>query len=89
MIKKFKTILFSLLPIIAFVLIMHLFVAKIETEVFLNFFIGCVILIVGQVVFLTGIEKSIEPMGQFVGSSAQTNKRFYIFIIFGIIFGIK
>lgn len=88
MIKKFKTILFSILPIVAFVLMVHLFVEKIETEVFLNFFIGAGILIIGQVVFLTGIEKSIEPMGQFVGNSVSTSKRFFVYVVFGLVFGV-
>lgn len=88
MIKKLKTIGLSLLPIFAFVLIMHFFVQKIETEVFVNFFIGSFILILGQVVFLTGIEKSIEPMGEFIGNSVSNNKRFYVYIIFAIVFGI-
>ena len=88
MIKKFKTILFSLLPIIAFVLVMHLFVQKIDTNTFVNFFIGCGILIVGQVIFLIGIEKSIEPMGEFVGGSVQSNNHFFVYIIFGLVFGI-
>lgn len=88
MIKKLKTISLSLLPIFVFVLIIHFFVEKIETEVFVNFFIGSAILIVGQVVFLTGVEKSIEPMGEFIGNSVSSNKRFYIYIIFGIVFGI-
>ena len=88
MIKKLKTITLSLLPIVAFVLIMHFFVQKIETEVFWNFFIGIAILILGQVVFLTGIENSIEPMGEFVGNSVSSNNRFFIYIIFGLVFGI-
>ena len=88
MIKKLKTIGLSLLPIFAFVLIMHFFVQKIETEVFVNFFIGSFILIIGQVVFLTGIENSIEPMGEFIGNSVSSNSRFYVYIIFAIIFGI-
>lgn len=88
MIKKLKTIGLSLLPIFAFVLIMHFFVQRIETEVFVNFFIGCGILIIGQVVFLTGIENSIEPMGEFIGNSVNNNRRFYVYVIFAIVFGI-
>lgn len=88
MIKKLKSSLFSIIPIIAFVLVMHLFVQKIETEVFLNFFIGIGLLIVGQAIFLTGIDKSIEPMGQYVGSSVSSNKRFIVYVIFGFVFGV-
>ena len=88
MIKKLKTISLSLLPIFAFVLIIHFFVEKIETEVFWNFFIGSLIVIIGQAVFLIGIEKSIEPMGEFIGNSTTTNKRFYVYIIFGVVFGV-
>lgn len=86
--KKLKTILFSVMPIVAFVLIMHLFVAKIQTEVFLHFFIGTAILILGEVVFLTGIENSIEPMGEFVGDSVSNNNRFIVYVIFGLVFGV-
>lgn len=88
MINKLKTALFSILPIIAFVLLIHLFVGKVDTNVLLCFLIGSVILIVGQAVFLTGIENSIEPMGEFVGGAVSTNKRFYIFLIFGLVFGL-
>lgn len=88
MIKKLKTATFSILPIVAFVLIIHFFVGSVNTGVLVNFLIGSVILIIGQSVFLTGIENSIEPMGEFVGGSVSTNKRFYIFIIFGLIFGV-
>lgn len=88
MIKKLKTAAFSILPIVAFVLIYHFFVHRFSTEVLLSFIVGAVVLILGQSVFLVGIEKSIEPMGEYVGSSVQSNKRFYVYIIFGIIFGV-
>lgn len=88
MIKKLKTALFSILPIVAFVLIYHFFVHKFSTEVLLSFVVGAAILILGQAVFLVGIERSIEPMGEFVGSSVQSNKRFYVYILFGLFFGI-
>ena len=88
MIKKLKTISLSLLPIFIFVLGIHFFVEQLETEVFWNFFIGGAILIVGQTIFLTGIEKSIEPMGEYIGNSVSSNKRFYIYVIFGIVFGV-
>ena len=88
MIKKLKTASFSILPIVAFVLVYHLFVHRFSTEVLLSFIVGAGILILGQSVFLIGIERSIEPMGEFVGSSVQSNKRFYIYILFGLFFGI-
>lgn len=88
MIKKLKTAAFSILPIIAFVLLIHFFVGKISTNILVTFLIGAVVLILGQAVFMVGIENSIEPMGGFVGGSVSTNKRFYIFIIFGLVFGV-
>lgn len=88
MIKKLKTAAFSILPIVAFVLVYHLFVHRFSTEVLLSFVVGAAVLILGQSVFLVGIEKSIEPMGEYVGSSVQSNQRFYIYIIFGIVFGV-
>ena len=37
---------------------------------------------------MVGIEKSIEPMGEYVGNSVQSNKSFYVYIIFGLVFGV-
>lgn len=88
MLQRLKSIFISVLPLIGFVLLVHFTMYRFSSALLLNFFIGCAILIVGQVIFLTGIDNSIVPMGQFVGNSVTDQRKFYIFVIFGFIFGI-
>ena len=88
MLKKLKTICFSILPIVVFVLLMHFFVYRFNVDTLFNFLIGACLLIVGQVIFLTGLDNSIVPMGEYVGNSVDNKQKFYIYIIFGLVFGI-
>ena len=87
MLKNLKTALISILPIVAFVLMVHCFFYRFESSLIVNFVIGAGILIVGLSLFLFGLEKSIVPMGEFVGNSVNGNKRFYIYIIFALVYG--
>ncbi len=88
MLQKLKSAGLSVLPLVGFVLLVHFTMYKFSSSLLINFFIGCAVLIVGQVIFLTGIDNSIVPMGQFVGNSVTDQKKFYIFVIFGFIFGV-
>lgn len=88
MLQKLKSAGLSVLPLIGFVLLVHFTMYKFSSSILISFFIGCAILIVGEVIFLTGIDNSIVPMGQFVGNSVTDQKKFYIFVIFGFIFGV-
>ena len=88
MLQKLKAVSLSVLPIVAVVMLIHFTMYEFTSATILNFMIGLVLLILGQVVFLTGLDISIVPMGEFVGNSVNDKKRFYIYIIFGLIFGI-
>ena len=88
MLQKLKSTTLSILPLIGFVLLVHFTMYKFSNTLLINFLLGCAILIVGQVIFLTGIDNSIVPMGQYVGNSVTDQKKFYIFVIFGFIFGV-
>ena len=88
MLQKLKSATFSVLPIILVVLLIHFTMYRFSGATILNFIIGLALLIVGQSVFLTGIDISVVPMGEYVGNSVSDKKQFYVFIIFGLIFGI-
>lgn len=88
MLKRIKQLSLSILPIVAFVLILHFGVQRFDNSVLINFLVGTVIFVIGQAIFLTGLDSSIVPMGEYVGNSACDQKRFYIYIIFAVVFGI-
>ena len=88
LIQRLYPPLFAIVPIVVFVLVVHFFFYKFEISTLLNFLISAVIFIVGQVVFLYGIDTSIVKMGEFVGNSSNRLSKFFIVIIFGFIFGL-
>jgi len=86
--RKFKEVGLSLLPILAIVLIIHIFFYQFSADLLLRFILACIIIAVGEVLFLTGIENSIMPMGELVGSSSGKLKNILILIFFAFIFGL-
>jgi hypothetical protein len=72
---KFKEVLSSVLPIAAFVIILHFTLIPLPTYLFIRFLIGAVFIIVGLSIFLLGVELGITPLGNYVGSSlSKSNK---------------
>ena len=88
MLQKLKSATLSILPIVAVVLIIHFTMYSFTAVTIFNFLIGLVVMILGQSVFLMGLDISIVPMGEYVGNSVNDKKRFYVYIVFGLVFGI-
>ena len=68
LLKKFRNIFLALVPIMVIVLIIHLFFYKIEGEILLKIFIAVAIICIGDVLFLTGVDSTIMPMGELMVS---------------------
>lgn len=88
MFQKIKSVAFSMMPIVLVVLLIHLTMYKFSSTTIINFLVGLILVVLGQAVFLTGLDISVVPMGEFVGNSVNDKKRFYVYIVFGIVFGI-
>ena len=86
--KKFKEAILCMSPIMIVVMFLMLFIPGIKIELFIRFIISTLLIAVGEVFFLTGIENSIMPMGELVGNSASTLKHTFILIFFSFIFGL-
>jgi len=86
--KKFRETFLALLPILAIVLFVHIFFYKFDTKVLLSFIIAIVLVSIGEVWFLTGIDSTIMPMGELMIGSVNKASKFVIFVIFAMAFGI-
>lgn len=90
---KFKEISIAILPIIAIVGLLDLILFLVpgsqpmETSLLISFFIGTVLVVIGQVFFLVGIDKSIMTMGEMVGGTVIKFKNILLVLGFGFIFG--
>lgn len=85
--KKLKEVLISVLPIVAIVLLLHFFVVKFDTTLLIHFFIATVLLVVGEVFFLTGVDSTIMPMGQMVGANSNKVSNLALFLFYAFLFG--
>lgn len=85
--KKFRDMLFALLPIMVIVLFVHLFFYKFELITLIKFFASILLVCVGEVFLLTGIDSTIMPMGNLMVESLNKATKLVVFVIFAVIFG--
>ncbi len=85
---KLKEVGLSLLPIVLVVLFIHFGFAHFETSLLLKFIGAVLIIVLGEVLFLTGVDGSVMQMGELVGSSVQKFSKITIVLFFAFIFGL-
>ena len=72
--EKLKETAVSVLPVMAIVLVLGIFVVPMDKIILTRFVIGGLFLILGLTIFLLGVDLGIQPMGERCGS-ALTKKR--------------
>jgi hypothetical protein len=84
---KFKEVLSSVLPIAAFVVILHFTLVPLPAYLFVRFLIGTAFIIIGLSIFLLGIELGITPLGNYVGSSLSKSNKLIILVVITVVVG--
>jgi len=84
---KFKEVLFSVLPITLIVLILNFTLTPLDTPLLIRFIIGAVLIIIGLSVFLFGIDVSVTPVGNALGSTVAKSNRLWIVAVVGLVSG--
>ncbi len=84
--EKFRESLYSVLPVILLVLLLHWTVAPIP-ELLCRFLIGGLLLILGLSVFLLGTEIGMVPIGQKAGAALTSRKNLPLLIGMGFVIG--
>ena len=85
--EKFVETLKAVFPIIAIVLLLCFTIAPISPSIVMAFLIGGVLLIVGMLLFSIGVDLSMTPMGERVGTTMTKSKKLSIVILVGFIMG--
>lgn len=83
---RLKSISFAFIPVIILTIIMF-FVGEGSTSLLVKFGVGIIMVIIGEVLFLQGVDSSIMNMGEIVGNASNKITKFFIMLIFGLIFG--
>ncbi|NLW65192.1 MAG: DUF1538 family protein, partial [Clostridiales bacterium] len=85
--EKLKEAVLSVVPIIIIVLILNFTISPLDTASLLKFLIGALLIILGLLLFLIGVEICITPIGQLMGSFIAKSNRIWIVAVFGMLFG--
>ncbi|MDR3318457.1 MAG: DUF1538 domain-containing protein [Clostridiales bacterium] len=94
--RTLKDVLISSLPLLAIVAIVCIFISPsagatvkdIGAEEIVKLILGYIFVLVGQTLFLVGLDNSIMPIGKLVGGSLDKLKKPAFIIMFGFLFGL-
>ncbi|MDR7870818.1 MAG: DUF1538 domain-containing protein [Tissierellaceae bacterium] len=87
LLNKFKEVSVSVLTIVLIVVVLSFTLVPLETEMFIRFMIGAILVIIGLGIFLFGADIGIGPIGNLMGETiARTNKSYLVGIL-GFILG--
>ncbi len=86
--KTIKETFISSLPLAA-IIIICLFISPMENPFnYIKLLIGYASVVVGQALFLVGLDSSILPIGHMVGATFSKYKKIIFILLFGFLFGV-
>jgi len=85
--EKLSETLKAVLPILAIVLLLCFSIAPIPPSILMTFLIGAILLIIGMLLFNVGVEISMTPIGERVGSVMTRSKNVFVIILISFIMG--
>ncbi|MBQ7926084.1 MAG: DUF1538 family protein, partial [Lachnospiraceae bacterium] len=85
--EKLSETLKAVFPILAIVLLLCFTIAPIPPSILMTFLVGAVLLIAGMLLFNIGVELSMTPMGERVGTIMTKSKNLLIIILVSFIMG--
>lgn len=85
--EKFTETLKAVLPILVIVLLLCFTIAPIPPSILMTFLVGAVLLIAGMLLFNVGVELSMTPIGERVGTIMTKSKKLFVMILISFIMG--
>lgn len=81
-------VIYSVLPITLVITALQFTLVWLPMETFLQFLIGAVMVGVGLIFFLLGVNVGLQPVGEMIGSALSKTKKVWLIIFFGFILGV-
>lgn len=85
--EKFAETLKAVLPILFIVIVLCFSIAPIPPSILMTFLIGAALLIVGMLLFNVGVEMSMTPIGERVGTIMTKSKKLAVIIGISFVMG--
>lgn len=87
LLEKLNETLRAVIPIIVIVMVLCFTVAPLEPGILLAFLLGAVFLIAGMMFFTLGVELSMTPIGENVGTCMTQTKKLWLMVLLSFILG--
>lgn len=88
LLEKIKEVLFSVLPIMFIVLILHFTgISQLENHLIYKFILGGFSIIIGLSIFLAGVDIGISPIGELIGKYLTKTNKLWLIILIGLAIG--
>ena len=86
--ETIKEVILSILPITVIITILQFTLIWLPMEVFIQFLIGALMVGVGLILFLIGVNVGLQPVGELIGSALSKTKKVWMIVLFGFILGV-
>lgn len=82
-----KEVILAIIPVALIITILNFILIKLPMEVFVNFIGGTILVIIGFILFLTGVKIGFLPLGEMIGSKLVSKGNLWIMILISFILG--
>lgn len=84
---KFREVIPSILPITLIGVILHFTLTPMETPVILRFLFGALLVMIGLIIFLAGVDLAVSEIGDKLGSLIARTGKLTIILVVGFVLG--
>ncbi|PAV31567.1 hypothetical protein CIL05_02610 [Virgibacillus profundi] len=81
-------VIYSILPITIVITVLQFTIIGLPIETFIQFLIGVLMVGVGLILFLLGVNVGLLPVGEMIGSALSKTNKLWLIIFFGFLLGI-
>ena len=85
--EKLRESLSSVLPVSAIILLLAMTITPLPNSIFISFLFGALLMIVGIGFFTLGADKSMTPMGEYVGTTMTKSKKIWLICLLSFFVG--
>lgn len=85
--QTLREVIGAVIPVSLVVIILQLTLIRVPAETMLQFLIGVVLVSVGLILFLLGVQLGLLPIGEYIGEALPKAGKLWIIIFFGFLLG--
>lgn len=85
---SFHQVILGVVPLIIIFLLYHYFIERQSSQLFKDIMVGLGYLMVGLILFLTGVSAGFMPISQYLGGALFNSQPTYVLVIIGFILGV-